>query len=749
MRRLLENLASLKLTVALVILLLIALATGTIVESLRGTEAGRAIYYAPWFYAIEALFGANLLAALIVRWPQNRWRIGFALTHTSMLLILVGALVTDRFKVEGQLPLWEGQEANEFLERKGDDVSHVALPFTLRLDDFQMDYYPGTRRPAMFRSQVTVRAGGVDTPAMLQMNEPLHHGGWSFFQSSYQIENGREMSILSVSKDPGQAIVFLGYTLLVVGMIVVFATRLLQKRQMAARAAAMACLALAIGVASALPATAAQVPDRGVTELLRGLPVQNDGRNMPLDTQARNAVWEVTGHRAWPGIDPVAMVLGWTVDPTGWSQQPIVKLGGAEVATAIGASGQSWAAFDALVQNQQLRQALGEAHRRQVGDAKPSGVDKKLFALEQRLGVLDDYFRGRAVHPLPGTTAEQPWAPVSFRSTSELVGVEKQIRSQPPADYPSNDAIARELTYNEKGPTRLAWWILLPAALAAGFAVARDWRWPRAVAAVGMVAGFGVMSWGLWLRWQIAGHIPASDMFESMLFLAWGVGLFGIIALALRNRLLIANAAGLSAVAMMLVDLLPIDPFIHPMPPVLSGTPWLAIHVPIIVISYSVLAMVTVLGHLVIGIEIFAPKRQELAARWSELLYYYIHVGSILLIAGILTGSIWAASSWGRYWGWDPKEVWSLVAFLAYMAILHARFDQQMASFGVAASSIAAFWTILMTYLGVNFVLAAGLHSYGFGSSKMVSVLVIVALVEAAFLAVGWMAHRRNVAARA
>ena len=92
----------------------------------------------------------------------------------------------------------------------------------------------------------------------------------------------------------------------------------------------------------------------------------------------------------------------------------------------------------------------------------------------------------------------------------------------------------------------------------------------------------------------------------------------------------------------------------------------------------------------------------------AELQYFYIHVGSILLVAGILTGSMWAASSWGRYWGWDPKEVWSLVAFLAYMAILHARAERLIGNFGVAAWSIAAFQTILMTYLGVNFVLVGG-----------------------------------------
>jgi hypothetical protein len=125
------------------------------------------------------------------------------------------------------------------------------------------------------------------------------------------------------------------------------------------------------------------------------------------------------------------------------------------------------------------------------------------------------------------------------------------------------------------------------------------------------------------------------------------------------------------------------------------------------------------------------------------LLYWYIHAGSILLIAGILTGSLWAASSWGRYWGWDPKEVWSLVAFLAYLAILHGRLDKLVGVFGVAALSIIAFWGILMTYIGVNFVLASGLHSYGFGGGAVVQWMLGVAAIEAIFLLVGMISDWR------
>jgi len=368
-----------------------------------------------------------------------------------------------------------------------------------------------------------------------------------------------------------------------------------------------------------------------------------------------------------------------------------------------------------------------------------------MLKVEERLGLLDSYLNGDAIRPIPAAGLSDAWAPAGdARSVGAYAALEARIRPTAPAHYPSTAAIEREIRYNAFHPTRVAWFLLLPAAIAAGLTLGRD-RWRLSwVAGAGTLLGFLVMTWGIWTRWQIAGRIPASNMYESMLFLGWGVGLFGVVSLLLRNRMLVFNASAMSALVMLLLDRLPIDPFIHPMPPVLSGTPWLAIHVPIIMVSYSVFAIGTFLAHVVVGVGIFAPARRDLSERWSDLLYWYLIVGSILLIAGILTGSIWAASSWGRYWGWDPKEVWSLVAFLAYMAILHARFDGQIGSFGVAVCSIVAFWTILMTYLGVNFVLASGLHSYGFGSSNLVRVMGVIAMLETAFLLAGWQAERKR-----
>ena len=238
MRKLMSSLASLKLAVVLIVLIGLVLSAGTILESLHGAEAAKGVYEAPWFYALQGLLALNAICALVDRFPRNRWRIGFAVTHLSILLILLGAVVTVFLKQEGQLAIQEGQESSTVLRPpKSGAAPEIRLPFAIRLDAFEIDVYPGTNRPAMFRSRVQVRdaARGVQMPAVIEMNKPLAYGGFRFFQSSYRMDVQPPMTILSVSRDPGQPIVFAGYTLLVAGMILVFATRIVQFRQAAAQ----------------------------------------------------------------------------------------------------------------------------------------------------------------------------------------------------------------------------------------------------------------------------------------------------------------------------------------------------------------------------------------------------------------------------------------------------------------------------------------------------------------------------------
>jgi len=756
-KSLIHRLGSLKIAVGLLIALLAVMAAGTIVESARGPEtAGRLVYGAWWFQVLEAAFVLNVLASIADHWPWGARRTGFVFTHSALVVILAGAAVTQLFKVEGHMAIWEGEKAQQFTREGTRAGELVALPFGIRLTAFELDTYPGTERPAMFRSRVVVEdpKEGRTLPAVIQMNQELSYGGWTFFQSSYHQTPQRDQTVLAVSKDPGQPIVFVGYGLLLIGMVTVLATRISQARAGASRVpqsklqvlGKVAVLAAGFVLAGAT-ARAATVPDAATVSELKRLPVQHDGRVMPLDTMAREAVGSITGRSRWQGYDPTALVVSWAVAPDEWAHQPLVAIGSRALTRELGYAEGTHATFDELARNERLMVLVRQAHAEEQGGKKLSGNLAAASKLEDRLNTMWGLLSHGSLTVVPHPTeAKGAWTVPSTVSVESLIALAGTPSSAP--SYPSRAAIEREILYNAVRPSRVAWIVLLAGTILAILAMRTEKPAIDRLSLVALAAGFAVMSWGIGMRWSLAGRIPAANMYESLLFLAWGVGFFALIAfVVLRSRLVVLNAAAMAALTMALTDLLPIDGFIHPVAPVLANTVWLAIHVPIIMVSYSVLALGVFFAHMQIGIGLFAPKRRELVARMSDLLYWYIHIGSILLIAGIITGSMWASSSWGRYWGWDPKEVWSLVAFLAYLAILHARFAGYIGRFGVASISIAAFWMILMTYLGVNFVLTAGLHSYGFGGSSVLNVMIGVALAEIVFVSAGWFAHRRVSAA--
>ena len=753
MKKLFSFLSSLKLAVILLLLLLVGLSVGTIVETRTGAEtAGRLIYYAWWFIGLQCILAVNLALSLADLFPWTKKRIGFVVTHASLLVILAGACTSYFLKIEGTVSLWEGERGSVIVDRdaEGNQRSQHQLPFDVKLDKFELETYPGTMRPSGFLShvEITDHDSGQTFPADIWMNHELHHRGFAVFQSSYSQADGRQETVLSVSKDPGQNLVFTGYITLIMGMIIVLATRIAAARDSANRETAPEPPRRGMGrkvllVLLLLGGAAAHSAD---LDSLRRLPVQHDGRTMPLDTLARETVREITGASAWHGEDTTATFTGWLFNPPAGANAPIIKVGSRAFAKELGLpGGTTHTAFMTLVQIPRLMQLVQDARHAETEKRPRTGLLADAEAIDKRLGLMQSVLQQQLALPIP--VSGNPKAAWGLPTpVSEPVFTQLATGPRSP-DWPSASQIDTEVLYNWLHPARLSWIILLVSLGLSITAWRKQSRLLDGIAFAVLVGGFAMMSWGIQLRWTAGGRFPAANMYESMLFLAWGVGLFAIVAYALlRNRVVVVNAAGMAALAMLLVDLLPIDKFIHPVAPVLAGTPWLAIHVPIIMVSYSILALGLVVAHMQIGFTIFAPGRVELIDKMYDLLYWYIFVGSLFLIAGIITGSMWAASSWGRYWGWDPKEVWSLVAFLAYMAILHAKLDRIIGKFGVAAISIAAFQTILMTYLGVNFVLTTGMHSYGMGDTPVLMWMLLVAAAEVIFLVWGAVAYRRSLA---
>ena len=287
-----------------------------------------------------------------------------------------------------------------------------------------------------------------------------------------------------------------------------------------------------------------------------------------------------------------------------------------------------------------------------------------------------------------------------------------------------------------------AWVLYLLAFLCFLFLATPERPWGHVVAQVVLGAGFLLHATGIGLRWAIAGRAPVSNMYESLVFMGAGAIALGLVPEILKRTRWLGVTAGLIGfLTLVFAEHLPIDTAISPLVPVLANTYWLSVHVMTIMLSYSAFALAMALGHVLLAVQLFQPGRGERIEMLTGLLDKMLQVGVLFLAAGIACGAVWANESWGRYWGWDPKETWSLITWFIYAIYVHARYAGWLRSFGLAAGSIVAFMSVVMTYYGVNFVLAAGMHSYGFAEGGRPQAAAYV-LVEIALLGAAWLKYR-------
>ncbi|MBK1990944.1 cytochrome c biogenesis protein CcsA, partial [Sphaerospermopsis aphanizomenoides BCCUSP55] len=257
------------------------------------------------------------------------------------------------------------------------------------------------------------------------------------------------------------------------------------------------------------------------------------------------------------------------------------------------------------------------------------------------------------------------------------------------------------------------------------------------------LAGFAMQALGFTCRVLVSGRAPVTNMYESVVWVAFGTILFALVFEAIhRCRFFLLGAVPVAVVSLILADTQPVilDRSIHPLVPVLADNFWLTTHVLTITLSYAAFALALGVGHIAL-IQVIA------GAKPSKSLYTYLYralqVGVLLLATGTILGGVWANYSWGRFWDWDPKETWALIALLGYLFLLHVRIAGNWGDFGMAVVWILAFQSIIMAWYGVNFVLGVGLHSYGFGTGGFPAAVAFV-LLELAFVFVAVFRRRSS-----
>jgi cytochrome c-type biogenesis protein CcsB len=239
-------------------------------------------------------------------------------------------------------------------------------------------------------------------------------------------------------------------------------------------------------------------------------------------------------------------------------------------------------------------------------------------------------------------------------------------------------------------------------------------------------------------RIMISGRAPVTNMYETVMFSGFGALLLGmILGHFLKEKIYVYLGLAYNMCTLMMMNFASslISDSISPLVPVLRDNFWLSTHVTCVVLSYGSLALSWILANVTLIKKRFFRLSKEEETYNSKIIYNCIKFGTTLLFFGVMLGGVWADYSWGRFWGWDPKETWALIVFCIYIAILHGKYTTWLPVDKFIPSVALAFLSVMMAWFGVNYILAAGLHSYGFsqgGAVFLTSFFVIQILLVVA-----------------
>lgn len=682
--------------------LVLLLAAATFVEQARGTEfVERHIYHTAWFCCLWGAL-AVAAAAVLIR-PALRRRFPMLLFHGSFLLILAGAMITFGTGRRGQVHLRPGIGVAAFVDR--DTGQEVSLPFVVRLDSFRVEYYPGTEAAADYVSYLSLALpGGPLTERRVSMNRILRVQGYRFYQSSFDPDG--EGSWLGVNHDPwGTPVTYAGYALLGLSMLAVLCSRRAGFRRLLAhpllRRGGLFCLLLWAGLggngqAREVGGGLLPVLNRQQADSLARCQVVYADRVAPLNTLARDFVQKLYGRPAYKGLSAEQVLGGWLLYPEAWSREPMIEVKDARLRRLLGLE----------TPYARLSDLFDGAHYRlrdywQGGRGTDTRLSKAVLEVDEKVGLLLMLRDGLLLRPLPDDGSVEPLS--ACRVEAEL------LYNRLP--------FVRVLFMANLAAGLLSFLLLLGRVVGDG----RSGRWARGVWrglewVLLLAASFHLC--GYVLRWYVGGRVPLSNGYETMLFMALCILVLACL-LVRRFPFVLPFGFLLSGCALLVAHIGQLNPQITPLMPVLVS-PWLSAHVSFIMMAYALLSFLVLNGVLALfllwrrrrGGGSGVDGRVEQLTLLSRLLLY---PAVFLLGAGIFLGAVWANVSWGRYWAWDPKEVWALVTFMVYGVAFHGGCLPVFRRPGFFhAWMVLAFLAVLMTYFGVNYFLG-GMHSYAGG----------------------------------
>ena len=656
----------------------------------------------------------------------------------------------------------------------------VQLPFSIKLNDFIAEKYPGTENSySSFKSKVTVEDDKIFDYDIF-MNNILNHKGYRFFQASFDPDE--KGTVLSVNDDFwGTFITYAGYLLLFISMTAIFFVGNTRFKFLAKQLNKKTSLIFFLLSSTVLSAQSldANLKTEFIDSIISESAISKDhansfgkiiiqdsgGRMKPANTFSSELLRKVSRSNSYNGLNSDQVLVSIMDNPGVWFNAPIVyiKSGqkGDTIKKIIGIDEKIKKAplvsfFDSLG-NYKLANNLEKAYLSNV----PSQIEKDIIELDRRVNLLYSALEGKImrIFPVPNDINNK-W--ISYPEISEysyegadslyvnnvlnlyfqtlrvarqdqdytqseellesIKGFQKKYGSKV---MPSDFKINSEVIYNKADIfNRLYKWYLfagLGLLLILIFQIFYDNKFTSHLIKLFeslIITLFVFNTIGLAARWYIAGHAPWSDAYESIIFVAWATVIFGII-FGRKSYFTLASSTFVASIILSIANMNWLDPSIANLQPVLDSY-WLMIHVAVIVGSYGPFAIGMILGIVTLFLTIIATKknRKIFSRKLEELTIVNelsLTIGLVMLTIGNFLGGMWANESWGRYWGWDPKETWALISIMIYTAVLHLRIIPRLNNKWLFnLMSIISFAAIMMTYFGVNFYLV-GLHSYASG----------------------------------
>jgi cytochrome c-type biogenesis protein CcsB len=675
----------------------------------------------------------------------------------------------------------------------------IELPFSLYLQDFKLERYPGSNSPSAYSSKVKV----YDTKEnktfeqTISMNNTLNYKGYKFFQSSYTMNE--TATILSVNKDPGVIPTYIGYFLLFTGLICSlfmkngrFQKLLNTKYELKTTLSSFLILSALFfqtnGFAKELDLEKIKNIDYNHSQKLGAVLIQDyQGRIKPLNSLAIEIMNKVMRKESIYNLDANQIFISMLIYPRVWQNQAIIKIKNDQLKQFLGVDKNTkYIRFNDLFSKfntYKLEEQLEIINKKKP--SQRSTFDKEIIKIDERVNILYNVFSGTFLKLFPKKDdTNNKWIDPTLaiavinEETFDLdineanqiatlmdnyfIAIKNSIENKTnwtKADEaleeirkyqdkystdikPSTLKIKAELLFNHFNifdkltPVYLIFGIiLLVAVFVKIFKPTINLEKISKIFRYLFILSLIIHTFGLALRWYVSGHAPWSNGYESMIYIAWAVVLAGVF-FSKQSILALATTAIFSGITLFVAHLSWLEPQITTLTPVLKSY-WLTIHVSVITASYAFLGLSAVLGFLTLIFYTLINKnktdlKQESlkvsikeSRRINEMSMF---IGFVLLIIGNFLGGIWANESWGRYWGWDPKETWTLVSILIYAVILHLHYIKGLSSdFIFSSLSIIAYCSIIMTYFGVNYYLS-GLHSYAAGDPIPIPTFVPISL---------------------